>query len=106
MGVIFYLIWQINQITKAPEINLIYPQTDLTVYQDSIIITGSTEAEVILKINDQNILLSEENKFSQTLSLQLGLNVITIEGKKKYSKTQVIERKIIYENNLLECKRD
>lgn len=92
---LIYLIWQINSIIQPPEIILFHPVTDLTLTDNSITISGQTEAEVKLKINGEDIILEPDNTFSLTLNLQEGLNTITIEGKKKYSKTRVIERKII-----------
>ncbi len=97
LTIISYLSWQINQIIKPPKIILFYPATDLAVHENTLIISGKTEPEVRLKINGQDVILEADNTFSQTLNLQAGLNIIKIEGKKKYSKTKIIERKIIVE---------
>lgn len=94
---VFYLVWQINQIIKPPLIELFYPASDLTLQQNLITLTGRTDPEVKLKINQQDVFLNQDNTFSQTINLQPGLNLIKIEGSKKYSKTRVIERKIIVE---------
>jgi len=98
LAIIIYLIWQINFIISAPEIEIFYPANDITTPNNILILTGKTEHEVKLKINDQEIILESDNTFSQTLNLSPGLNIIKIEGKKKYSKTQILERRVIYES--------
>ncbi len=96
--VLIYLIWQINSILKPPEITLFHPLTDLTIQEDSITISGQTEENVELKINNQTIFPDENHLFFQTINLQPGLNTITIQGQKKYSQKQIIQRKIIVED--------
>jgi len=93
--IVIYLIWQINQIIRAPEITIFSPDSDITISTNTLVITGQTKSEVKLKINNEVMVLDENYNFEQILNLQPGLNTITIEGKKKYSKTQIIERKII-----------
>src|SRR4030042_2077372 len=96
-ALLIYFVWQINQFIKAPEIILYHPITDLTLSEKTLTISGKTESEVNLKINNENIVLDKNNEFFQTLTLQPGLNTLKIEGKKKYSKTRIIERNIILE---------
>jgi len=95
--ILLYLVWQINQIISPPEITLLYPTADLATRKSTLIITGQTEKEVKIKINNEEVILNKDNTFKQTINLQPGLNVIKIEGKKKYSKKKMIERKVVYE---------
>ncbi|MBU4360584.1 helix-turn-helix domain-containing protein [Patescibacteria group bacterium] len=92
-----YIVWQVSQITRAPEILLIYPEQDLALLENSITLVGQTEAEVKLKINNSEIFLDENNNFSHQIDLLPGLNLIKITGKKKYSRTKIIERKIVFD---------
>lgn len=94
---VIYIASQTNQITKAPEIILIYPTQDLTTQNNYLTLTGWTDPETKLKINNSEIFLDENNNFSHNIDLLPGLNLIQITGKKKYSKTKIIERKIIFE---------
>lgn len=94
---LIYFLWQINQILKPPAIILYHPLTDLTLHDNKLVITGKTDPGVNLKINNEDTLLDSQGQFLQTLNLQTGLNIIHFAGKKKYSKTQILERKIIVE---------
>ena len=95
--VLVYITWQIIQITRAPEVFISYPTNNLTTSNSSLVIMGSINKEARLKINQENIILDTNNNFQQKINLLPGLNNIIIEAKTKYSKTNIIERKIIYE---------
>lgn len=97
ISVSYYILWQLNQIIQSPEIILHHPTTDLTLTSKTLIISGQTDPEVKIKINNEDITLDENNNFSQQINLSPGLNTIKIEGKRKYSKTTIIERKVVLE---------
>ena len=92
-----YLVWQIDQIIRPPQITIFSPAADITISTNILAVSGQTESEVRIKINNEDVVLDKNNNFNQTLNLQPGLNVITIEGKKKYSRTQIIKRRVILE---------
>jgi len=95
--VLCYIVLQIIKITRAPEITLYYPKSDLVVNNNYLIINGFVNKEADVKINQENIILGPKNNFEQKIILTPGLNNIVIEAKTKYSKPNIIERKIIYE---------
>jgi len=92
-----YILKQINFITTPPKITINYPPDSLIVYNNFLIINGQTEPEVKIKINQEDVLLQPDNTFQQKISLLPGINSIIIEGKKKYSSTTILEKKIIYQ---------
>ena len=92
-----YLVYYINNIISPPKIFIIYPQKDQIIKKNNITITGETEPEINITINNKKILLSDKGNFSKNINLNRGVNVITIIGQKKYSKQQVIIRNIIVE---------
>ena len=96
-SILIYIFFQINSIIHEPKITIYHPVSDLIINDNNIEISGETENEVSIKINNELILLNSQNQFFQTLNLQQGLNIIKIEGKTKYSKTKIIERKIVVE---------
>lgn len=94
-----YIVWQINIITQPPTIEILYPKNDLITRENILTIAGKVNSEVKIKVNNEDVILSPENYFSQNINLTPGLNNIIIQGKTKYSKTRIIERKIIFEQN-------
>lgn len=93
--VISYLGWEVNKIISAPALLVISPQDNFVTDNSQVQLVGETEKEVKLLINNRPLLSDRAGKFSLTLDLQKGLNIIKISAQKKYSKEQVIYRKVI-----------
>lgn len=93
-----YLGWQTNKIITPPELNIYSPVDNLVTSEGKILIQGKTEPEVEVAINNMNIPVNN-GKFYEELDLQQGLNVLKITARKKYSRQQVIYRKIMWKPN-------
>lgn len=93
-----YLGWQTIKIITPPELSIYSPVDNLVTSEGKIIIQGKTELEVEVAINNMNIPVNN-GKFYEELDLQQGLNVLKITARKKYSKQQVIYRKIMWKPN-------
>lgn len=92
-----YLGWQINQIFSPPALAVNEPADNIIIKQSYVVISGVTEKEARVFINNKEIYLGEGGKFSTTLDLQKGLNIIKISAQKKYSKEAVIYKQILVE---------
>jgi len=100
LGVIIcflYLIFYFKKITLPPTLIITYPETNLALKDAKVTITGQTEAEAEIKINDTIVLNNSDGYFSQTINLKQGLNNIIIKAKKKYSREQIISRQLLVE---------
>ncbi len=93
-----YLGWQTNKIVTPPELSVYSPVDNLVTSESKIIIQGETEPEVEVTVNNISIPVNE-GQFHEELDLQQGLNVLKITAQKKYSKQQVIYRKIMWKTN-------
>jgi cytoskeletal protein RodZ len=94
-AIFFYIGRSINNIISPPELNIESPADNIIITEHQIQISGTTEHEVNLSINNRPLLSDENGKFSLKIDLQTGLNVIKITAKKKHSKEQTVYRKII-----------
>jgi len=92
---LFYIIWQLDFFISPPKINLIYPEEDLVVYQNLIEINGNVSQESKLTINGQAINIDKDGNFREAISLQSGINTITIEATNKIGKKNSIIRQIV-----------
>lgn len=81
--------------TNAPEIKDINPTTETETEEEKIEITGTTELNSILKINDQEVKLDANGKFKDSISLNLGENKIIIKSIDEYGNYTTKEIKII-----------
>lgn len=92
-----YLLGQIKFITTPPNIIINYPPDNLIVNDNFLIISGQTEPEVKIKINQEDVLLQADHTFQQKINLSPGINSIIVEGKKKHSLSVFVEKKVIYQ---------
>jgi len=96
-AVIAYLGFEVNRIISPPAVEIFSPADDLTTTDSQVIISGQTEKEVSVQINDQPLLIDQAGRFTLTLNLQNGLNIVKISARKKHSKETVIHKKIMVE---------
>ncbi|MCK5358629.1 MAG: hypothetical protein KAJ48_09560, partial [Elusimicrobiales bacterium] len=94
---LLYLAYYLNNIISPPELNIFYPDTDITLENNIITIQGRTEIETKLLINGEIVLTDADGFFTQEIKLKKGLNNIQISSQKKYSRQNIITRKIIWE---------
>lgn len=97
LSVILYLLFYLNNITKAPILEIINPVADITLNELSVEIIGKTEKEAEIFVNGEPILADIKGNFTQVINLKKGINTIIISAKKKYSRTNTITRKVIVE---------
>lgn len=98
---IFYISLEIKKIITPPNLIITTPQDELVVKNPIIKIIGKTEKEARLKINGEIVTPHADGSFNEELDLQRGLNIIKISASKKYSKENIIYRKIIFEEGIV-----
>jgi cytoskeletal protein RodZ len=92
-----YLIFYFQKIITPPELTLIQPEKSTLTTSTAIMVSGQTEPESEIKINNQLILNDHKGYFSQVINLKKGLNILIISAKKKYSQEKIITREILAE---------
>ncbi len=92
-----YVGWEVAKIFSPPKLYLTSPAEDITVQDQSIDISGSTQPEVTLTINGQQVYLDVSGNFNETISLKEGLNEIVVTASKKRSRSTTVVRHILYE---------
>jgi cytoskeletal protein RodZ len=101
IGFFIYLAFGINNIFSPPDLEILSPKDNLITSNPTVVISGKTESEVKIKINDQEIERKQDGFFSETVSLSPGINVIKISAAKKRSRENVIYRRVVLENSNL-----
>ncbi|MCR4311787.1 MAG: helix-turn-helix domain-containing protein [Candidatus Uhrbacteria bacterium] len=99
LGVIGYLGWQIQGLLEPPRVVLDSPFDGM--YADSAMLNVRgmvLEDDVTLRVNGEEVVISDENNFVTTVDLSRGLNVITIEAERRYSRTAVIYRRVVFDS--------
>ncbi|MFA5188164.1 MAG: helix-turn-helix domain-containing protein [Patescibacteria group bacterium] len=95
LALVGYLALQVKQIYQPPQLEIFQPTKNLITSQKFIEVTGKTEKEARVYINEKEVFLDSQGGFKATLDLQKGLNVIKISAVKKQGKANTVYRQIL-----------
>jgi cytoskeletal protein RodZ len=93
----YYFLHQINSFNSKPYLFIDSPTADEVVKDKELTVSGKTEADAVLRINGQEISVGGEGNFSQKITLSPGRNVLVVEAKNRFNKTDTKEINIVYE---------
>ena len=93
----FYFMHQINSFNSKPYLFVDNPVADGVVKEKDLWVSGKTEDDAILKINGQEISVNAEGNFSQKIALAEGGNLLVVEAKNRFNRTDSREINIVYE---------
>jgi len=93
-AVLFFIGWQIKILTAPPVLTVKSPAENLNVTEDFVYVEGQTDREADLYVNDVKIGTDDNGVFKERVSLQDGVNILTIKAKNKMDREVSIERKI------------
>lgn len=93
----FYFMHQINSFNSKPYLAVDSPVADGVVKEKDLWVSGKTEGDAILKINGQEISVNAEGNFSQKIALAEGRNLLVVEAKNRFNRTDSREINIVYE---------
>jgi hypothetical protein len=97
LGFVGFWGYQINKIFLPPKIDIYFPAEGFVSATEIISVQGRTQAGTNISVNDERVVLDKNNEFVKEINLQKGLNTIKISGVGKYSKENVIWRKVVLE---------
>lgn len=89
-----YLFLQYQSYTNPPNLTVNKPMEGEIVKTSKIEISGKTDIDAVIAINNQKIALSTNGEFTTNLLLSPGINSIIIESTSKYGKKRTITRTI------------
>lgn len=96
-AVVFYLGLQVRSIVSPPALSIVQPTDGMITYDATIPVTGEVQDDASVQVNGSQVLLNKDGTFVTEVALQRGLNLITIESAKRYSRTSVEYRRVILE---------
>ncbi|OGC93005.1 hypothetical protein A3D85_01410 [Candidatus Amesbacteria bacterium RIFCSPHIGHO2_02_FULL_47_9] len=90
-----YLIYQYRLLTGPPSLTITAPADLTSTTSDNMEVTGLTDPEAALYVNNQLISLDNGGHFSFRIPLVLGENLITITASGKSGKSTTLTRSVI-----------
>lgn len=94
-----YIGVQIKTIISPPSLSIIVPLDGFQTTDATIVVKGKTEKGTHLQINGSDVLLSQDGSFEKEVALERGLNILQIEGAKRYSHLATQYRRVIFDNS-------
>lgn len=92
-----YLGWQVTSITAAPEVVISNPEDSSITYSAIINVQGQVDDETNVYVNGEEVVVNADRTFSAPVDLEKGLNLITVEARRRYSRTAVINRRVVFD---------
>lgn len=89
-----YLWFEYRFLVEAPFLEIEQPNQQQTVESEILVVSGRTDPEAEVRINNQQIQVDIYGKFSQELKLTDGMNTIIIIANSKSGKESKIERTV------------
>lgn len=87
VSVLMYLGFALYQSFAPPTVEFAMPLEDFQTNKNSVALTGVTEPESTVLINNNIVPLESDGSFNQSLVLRDGLQTITIEVRKQHSRS-------------------
>lgn len=94
-----YLIYQYKAYTSPPELSVISPKEGEIILESKIRISGKTDTDAVISINNEKIALSANGEFSTSVIAVPGVNTVSIESTSKYGKKRTVTRTVKVEEN-------
>ncbi len=105
-----YIGLEVKTIISPPELSVSSPADGFLTSDATIVVKGKTDKGAIVTINGQTVLLAQDGSFEKEIALERGVNVLHIEGAKRYSHQRTEYRRVIFDNaktiGLTETKMD
>ena len=104
MGVVLtalsgYLVFQYVKFVSPPALSVDSPRQEQVVREKIVRVSGKTDSDATLRVNNQPVLLDDEGKFSTEIEIYEGTQEIEIKATSRSGKETLIRRKIIPELN-------
>lgn len=86
LGGVFYLYNEVGSFASSPRLVILNPQSGSEIPGNSTFIEGVTDKDSEVFINGQPILVNDEGKFRENVTLQPGVNAINVKSVNKLEK--------------------
>lgn len=94
-----YLFLQYKTYTSLPFLSVEKPLEGEILNTDKVIVTGKTDNDAVISINNQKIAVSANGEFATTITLPPGVNTLLIESTGKSGKKRAINRTVEIQTN-------
>lgn len=95
-GFFGYLFYQYRSYSGAPKLEIYSPKNNIVVNSEVLDVTGKTDRDSVLLINNQRVILDKDGTFATSIKLKSGLNTLSFLSVNKLGKETEEVLTIIY----------
>lgn len=96
--IVGYLLWQTSSLLRPPEVVISTPVDGSAVTTALLPVEGYvTDIDASVIINGETVVIDEHLHFRTEVDLIRGLNVVTVQAKRRYSRETLIYRRVVFE---------
>lgn len=89
-----YFVLQYRQLQAPPPLSIEKPEKEKIVEEGKVDVIGKTAADATVTVNGVSVLVRSDGNFFDQVSLNSGVNTITITATSRYGKSTTIVRKV------------
>ncbi|MBI3685394.1 hypothetical protein HY250_03250 [Candidatus Azambacteria bacterium] len=97
VGIAAYFGYHLFLLYSPPFLIVANPERDIIIKDASFALSGRTQKESHVFVNDREIAVADDGAFSDTLVLQEGMNILEIKSVNKFKRETSQVRRIIKE---------
>ena len=94
IAILGYLFSQYFRLKQNPGLVILTPKDKQQVFENKITVTGRSDADALVKINDNLVVLTSKGEFNYELALFPGENKIVVEAVSKFGQKSLEQRTI------------
>lgn len=94
IAILGYLFSQYFHLRQSPGLVILTPKDKQQVFEDKITVSGRSDADALVKVNDNLVVLTSAGEFSYELPLFPGENKIVVEAVSKFGQKSLEQRTI------------
>jgi hypothetical protein len=94
-----YLSYQYVNFVKPPELTVITPAEGEVIRNKNLTVSGKTNSQAVVKVNNQPVLVDENGNFLDTIEIYEKTNEIEIKAISRSGEETIIIRKIVPDLN-------
>ncbi len=98
LAIVGYLLWQTSSLIRPPEVVITNPNDGSAVQTALLPLEGYVkDDDVTVIVNGNTIVVNEDLHFKTDVDLTRGLNVVTVQAKRRYSKDATLYRRVVFD---------
>jgi cytoskeletal protein RodZ len=95
LAIFLYIGWQVLILTAPPKLTVINPKSNVNIEGNSVNVEGHTDPGATLFINGVAVGIDQGGTFNESISLQSGVNIITVRAQNKMGKYTEIQNTVV-----------